>query len=92
MGCCGQKRTNLRNNLAPAATPGHAQPVLNRQLLSPAQPVATAVTLRYLQSSPLRVQGPVTGRHYEFSAARPVQTVDPRDAEALVRTRCFRRA
>ncbi len=49
-----------------------------------------AVTLRYLENSPIRVPGPVTGRQYEFSGARPVQAVDRRDAVALLRTRFFR--
>jgi hypothetical protein len=33
----------------------------------------------------------VTGRRYSFSQAQPDQVVDPRDAEALLRTRFFRR-
>jgi hypothetical protein len=49
------------------------------------------VTLRYSESSPILVRGPATGRRYEFSGTHPVQTVDPRDAAALLRTRFFRR-
>jgi hypothetical protein len=37
------------------------------------------------------VRGPATARPYEFSGASPIQPVDPRDVEALVRTRFFRR-
>jgi len=48
--------------------------------------------VRYLESSPIRVQGPVTGRLYEFSSQRPVQPVERGDADALTRTRFFRRA
>lgn len=51
----------------------------------------TAVMLHYLERSPILVQGPVTGRPYEFSGARPDQSVDVRDAEALLRTRFFRK-
>ena len=47
-------------------------------------------TLRYLERSPILVEGPATGRHYNFSAGNPVQAVDRRDAAALVRTRFFR--
>ena len=58
-----------------------------------AAPVSTphvAVSLRYLENSPIRVRGPVTGRQYGFSGSRPVQAVDPRDASALLRTPFFR--
>ena len=37
----------------------------------------------------MRVRGPVTGRHYDFSASRPIQAVDPSDAVPLLRTRFF---
>jgi hypothetical protein len=37
------------------------------------------------------VQGTVTAHRYVFSASDPVQTVDTRDAEALLRSRYFRR-
>jgi hypothetical protein len=66
----------------------------------PATPVAArvpgsaalkgAVTLRYLERSPILVHGPATGRQYNFSADNPLQSVDRRDAAALVRTRFFR--
>lgn len=49
------------------------------------------VTLRYLQTPAIRVRGPVTGRRYDFSGARPDQTVDPGDAPGLARTGLFRR-
>jgi hypothetical protein len=48
-----------------------------------------SVRLRYLERSRILVQGPVTGRPYEFSAAKPFQAVDARDAVALLRTRFF---
>ena len=51
-----------------------------------------AVSLRYLEKSPIRVRGPITGRFYEFSQSRRVQSVDARDANSLLLTRYFRRA
>jgi len=57
--------------------------------VAPIQRPGSTVALRYLQRSPIRVQGPVTGRHYDFSGSQPVQSVDSRDATALVRTRFF---
>lgn len=52
----------------------------------------SAVPIRYLKRSKIRVPGPVTGRMYEFSAAKPLEFVDARDASALVRMRFFARA
>jgi hypothetical protein len=61
------------------------------QSASADQPPAgwSAVGLRYLEKSPIRVQGPATGRKYEFSAVNSVRSVDARDAESLLRTRFF---
>src|SRR5690349_6939854 len=87
-------QTTLRSNpiatQAPAATP----PVSNlAPKASVAQPPAgwSSVGLRYLEKSPIRVRGPVTGTQYEFSAADPVRAVDARDAESLLHTRFFMR-
>ena len=49
------------------------------------------VTLHYLENSPILVRGTVTGRRYAFSGAQPDQSVDARDAKALLRTPFFRR-
>jgi hypothetical protein len=46
--------------------------------------------IRYTERSRVRVRGNATGRHYEFSGADPVQSVDARDAPALLSTRFFR--
>ena len=102
MGCCGQKREALRSNPSPTvtATPAVTKPTSNNWssagTLSQQAPVAGAtaysmVTLQYLENSPILVRGPVTGRLYEFSNAQPVQSVDLRDAETLLRTGFFRR-
>ncbi len=45
--------------------------------------------LRYLETRPILVRGPSTGQHYSFSEAQPTRAVDPRDADALVRTGLF---
>ena len=51
-----------------------------------------SISLRYLDNSPIRVRGLVSGKSYEFSNSRPVQPVDARDASSLLNTRFFRRA
>lgn len=51
-----------------------------------------SATLKYLESSPIQVRGPSTGRLYVFSGAQPLQSVDWRDVEALLRTRFFQKA
>ena len=68
--------------------PGPATPVAVRGPGSAA--LEGRVTLRYLERSPILVQGPATGRQYNFSAGNPLQSVDRRDAATLVRTRFFR--
>lgn len=50
-----------------------------------------SVPLRYMESSPILVKGPITGRQYEFSEAHPIQSVHVGDAEALLQTRFFRK-
>ncbi len=70
---------------APARDPGPARDP------EPQAP-RDAMSLRYLETAPILVHGPVSGRPYRFSDAAPVQRVDLRDAEALLRTRFFRRA
>ena len=103
MSCCGQHRDSMRApvslvppaqvapTLATVARPrvvgrgsmwNHASLALNGR----------SVHLRYRERAPMRVRGPVTGRHYEFSAAQPIQAVDTRDADGLLRTRMFLRA
>jgi hypothetical protein len=65
--------------------------------VQPAPPPPTSaphssVAIRYLETSPVRVQGLVTGRRYEFSPSQSVQSVDARDALPLLNTRFFSRA
>jgi hypothetical protein len=49
------------------------------------------VALQYTETSPVTVEGAVTRRRYEFSAAHPVVLVDARDAGALLNTGFFLR-
>ncbi len=60
--------------------------------LTAASPTSQFVGLRYVESSPIRVRGLVSGVSYEFSGTRAVQEVDVRDASSLLNTRFFRRA
>ena len=81
---CGQKRSSpMQHSSRPQASAVSA-PV---EALPPTGPLA----IRYLDSTPVRVRGLVTGVAYEFSPAQPVQPVDARDAAALLNTRLFRR-
>jgi len=46
--------------------------------------------VRYRGTEAVIVQGTATGRRYGFSGGSPVQTVDARDAAALLRSGLFR--
>jgi len=59
--------------------------------VSAGPPFAT-VAVRYMETAAIRVQGPITGRHYDFSGAQPVQAVDFRDAAIFTRSSPFRRS
>jgi hypothetical protein len=90
MGCCGQKRAEIKQTVAATSynqTAPHNQqgPAAGGQAYR--YPV---VALRYLEHSPILVTGSATGRRYEFSERHPLQSVDVRDAQALLRTRFFR--
>jgi hypothetical protein len=50
---------------------------------------ASWVTMQYREREEVRFLGP-TGRAYVFSGSRPIQTVHPRDARALLRSAGFR--
>jgi hypothetical protein len=51
----------------------------------------SSISVRYLETSPIRVRGVVSGIDYQFSGSRAVQAVDARDASSLLSTRFFRR-
>jgi len=67
-----------------------AAPTKGRTLSHPATP-PPSVMLRFLGTGSITVRGLMTGKPYFFSAAQPVQAVASPDAEALLRTRYFRR-
>lgn len=83
MGCCGQKRDALTNQLQDDEAPvTDARPSV--------RPSGVTVRIRYLKQSPIIVLGPVTGRRYYFSGRDPIQSVDAGDAPSFVRVGFFR--
>jgi hypothetical protein len=48
-----------------------------------------SIALEYKERSRIVIDGPFTGRMYEFSGENPVQMVDSRDATTLLSTRFF---
>jgi hypothetical protein len=104
--CCGQKRSELRNSqtrttVAPVRQniSNNTPPPVYTHTRSIEPPVATtsptgrgSIGVRYLERSPIRVRGLISGVSYEFSGSQPVLQVDSRDAPALLNTRFFRRA
>jgi hypothetical protein len=105
MGCCGQKRAAL-TSAPPAAvrrpspnlpTATSHTPIAGRQVTAPTRsaqplPIHSSVALRYTETSPILVRGPVTGRQYQFSGSQLVHAVDARDVAALLRTGFFRQS
>ena len=53
---------------------------------------ARGVVLRYRERARILVRGPVSGRAYEFSPQQPTQSIEPGDADVLIRTGRFLRA
>ena len=101
MGCCGQRRAQLQNSsvkkparITHQTVPAHRRVSDGRTPPAPpSQPGLDAtLSIRYLESSPIRVQGLMTGRSYDFSGSQSIQSVDARDAPSLLSTRFFRRA
>ena len=88
--CCGSRRATIRPP-PPGTRP--ALPSVIAPQSDARSPVEAQIgglaTLRYLQAAPIRVVGPATGRAYAFSASRPVQMVDARDAQILGRATVF---
>src|SRR5215470_14535689 len=75
--------SSLQGGGAPETPLEHSSP--------PVYPERTSVPLQYKEQSPIRVRGLATGRIYTFSGKEPVQSVDLRDAPALLQTSHFRR-
>lgn len=55
-------------------------------------PAGRGVLLKYRERARILVRGPITGRAYEFSPQLPPPSVEPRDADVLVRSGRFLRA
>ncbi len=92
MGCCGQKRSRaggVDTSVAPAGPPLQV-PLASNTAVAQQFRIA-GVHLRYRERSRVLVQGPITGRRYEFSGAAAIQAVDARDADALLKTGYFER-
>lgn len=100
MGCCGQHRNG--GGVAPGWAPPSGQPAAppspavapGTGLVWPpsmGRQQAATLRLRYRDRARIAVRGPATGRSYEFSAAQPVQAVEVRDAQSLLRTGLFTR-
>jgi hypothetical protein len=92
MGCCGQSRADYAPAFAPPPARA-AQPA--GEAAAPGVAAADApgtVRLRFTRETGVRVRGPVSGLAYAFSGDAPVQPVDARDADNLLRTGYFRRA
>jgi hypothetical protein len=53
---------------------------------------ARGVLLKYRERARILVRGPITGRAYEFSPQLPPPSVEPRDADVLMRSGRFLRA
>lgn len=86
--CCGSKRSAWRAAAAPAH-PGPAPITAEAPRPAPADfapsgPGVTLTKLRYWDSAPIRIRGPVTGQAYSFSGVEPLQEVDVRDAAIFV--------
>lgn len=95
MGCCGQARAaympaielprrgplDVGGGDGSAASPG-----------MDGTPAPGTVRLHFTRQAGVRVRGPVSGASYTFSGEAPLQSVDARDAEPLLRTGYFRRA
>ena len=97
MGCCGQKRTALKKaslKMEPSTAMRPAQLGVQlqgkgRQVFTQTDTTCSTVSLRYLESSAILVQGSVTGRRYKFSSGTSIQSIDARDAVSLLRTKFF---
>lgn len=86
-----QKQTPAEHTVR-TVSPSHPGNMQTRSVQHPAlrHALHAATTVRYLENSPIRVRGSVSGMYYEFSGSSPVQLVDARDASSLLNTRFFR--
>jgi len=97
MGCCGQKRAELKihaqaTNVTQTGTPSWRASQPTSSLSAAATTSHTLIPVRYLERPEFVVRGQSSGREYRFSAAAPVLSVDAHDADALLRSRLFVKA
>ena len=97
MGCCGQGRAAYTPAYVAPPRPAPTPPAADASAAAATPPADGAaapgtVRLRFTRQAGVRVRGPVSGQGYTFSGAAPVQSVDARDADGLLRTGYFRRA
>ena len=83
-------RPNLPGLSAPVWSPNAAAE--RRTISSSARHGSRAIPLRYVERNAVIVRGPASGTDYRFTAESPVQSVDVRDADALLRSGLFMRA
>jgi hypothetical protein len=95
MGCCGQARAAYTPAIEPPRR-GPRDVADGDENAAPAAadgaPPPGTVRLHFTRQAGVRVRGPVSGASYAFSGDAPLQAVDARDAESLLRTGYFRRA
>jgi hypothetical protein len=89
--CCGQGRVALVAARVSAGSAIEADALPSGLLDRPGEeplsglPSSSSIVLAYGGRRRLHVTGPASGKTYRFSASRRMQTVDPRDAPALLR-------
>jgi hypothetical protein len=93
MSCCGGKRMALvTNGASTSATPGRPQSSA-RDSSSPLRTTSSRgprdVTLRYVGAGSFVTRSVITARAYACAGTGAGLSVDPRDAEMLLRTRLF---
>jgi hypothetical protein len=95
MSCCGKKREEIAAGNGSWDIPArYDPPPRHRSATPPATPAvspSSSVTLLRRDRGVISVGGPVTGKRYQFSGAGSMQSVDRRDAEALLATGSFER-
>lgn len=91
MSCCGQKRQALKSAEAQTTTVSPSQPTTSDS--KPEQSGSTDKTrLRYLQEKPIVVRGLASRKRYFFSGDRPLNIVEAKDVESLLKIGIFRTA
>ncbi len=100
--CCDHRRSEWQTSHVPVRNVQKSTPAdLGKKVaVHPAMPdslpgnLQTTIrfhTIRYVDASPVRVRGLITGSSYEFTTLQPIQVVDARDAASLLNIRYFRR-